>query len=186
MAQKNDDCRGGSRGDALADLYRRYWKSLHAYLARRTNSPDDAADLAQEAYARLARSADFLAIRSPRAFLFRTALNLLIDQRRAGKNLGRRTVILEEDLRCERKNPEEAALASDASRLLAEAIEALPPKCRRVFVLHKLHSLSYAEIEIKTGIRPRAIEKHILRGMLRVQQHFESYVGDGPTREDFE
>ena len=43
----------------------------------------------------------------------------------------------------------------------AAAIESLPPRCREVFVLHKVHELPQAEVALTLGISRKAVEKHV-------------------------
>ena len=61
---------------------------------------------------------------------------------------------------------------------MTEAIEALPPKCRRVFVLHKIHHLSHREISRVLGISGHAVEKHMMRALARCQSAFETPLQD--------
>jgi len=62
----------------------RYYDRLVRFLTRRSSSAEDAADLAQDTFARLS-SADLREIRKPESFLFTTALNLLRDQARSAQ-----------------------------------------------------------------------------------------------------
>ena len=55
-----------------------------AFLKRRSRSVEDAADLAQDAFARLS-AVDIAQIRRPGSFLFTTALNLLRDRARSSQ-----------------------------------------------------------------------------------------------------
>lgn len=50
-------------------------------------------------------------------------------------------------------------------QILQIAIQALPEKCRRVFVMYKLQHLSYEEISETLGLSRHAVEKHVGRGL---------------------
>jgi RNA polymerase sigma factor (sigma-70 family) len=41
----------------------------------------------------------------------------------------------------------------------------LPPQCRRIFLLHKVQHLSYAEIAERLAISPRTVEKQISKAL---------------------
>ncbi|MFB0487383.1 sigma factor, partial [Vibrio cholerae] len=56
-----------------------YYTELLRFLARKLGNSHDAADVAQEAYARVLDRNGSCAIVQPRAFLFRAALNLCTD-----------------------------------------------------------------------------------------------------------
>ncbi|MNN85745.1 RNA polymerase sigma factor [compost metagenome] len=48
---------------------------------------------------------------------------------------------------------------------LSDAIADLPPRCQMVFVMHKIHELSQAEVAERMGISLKAVEKHLRLGM---------------------
>jgi RNA polymerase sigma factor (sigma-70 family) len=79
---------GGREGEeALADLCRRYWYPLYAYVRRRGHSPDQAQDLTQEFFCRLLER-DFLSGVSQdkgrfRSFLLASCEHFLSNQREA-------------------------------------------------------------------------------------------------------
>lgn len=51
--------------------------------------------------------------------------------------------------------------AGELDAILAEAIAALPPRCREVFVLVRERGLAYAEVAALLGIAPKTVEIHI-------------------------
>ncbi|CAN7737921.1 RNA polymerase sigma factor [Pseudorhodoferax sp. LjRoot39] len=49
--------------------------------------------------------------------------------------------------------------------LLCRTIEAMPERCRQVFVMHKIHELPHAEVAQQLGIAHKTVEKHLRLGM---------------------
>ena len=66
----------------IASLVSEHGIPLEKYLARKLDSPEDAAELAQEAYMRLHRLEQPENLNNARAFLFQVATNLAVDQLR--------------------------------------------------------------------------------------------------------
>lgn len=153
---------------------------------------ETAADLAQESYARVLaveRSGETIA--EPRALLYRTARNLVIDGHRRnevrGQNLSAdadapEAVVegLAAPSACE---PEVSAMSSQAVGALLAAIGELPLRCREAFILHKFDGLSQADVARQMGISVTMVERHIKLGMLACracQDRLEGRVDDAP------
>lgn len=129
-----------------------------------------AADLAQESYARvLAVQQSGETIAEPRALLYRTARNLVIDQHRRDEVRGPHASLDDDGdealadqmagpQACE---PEAAAMSSQSVAAMLDTIAALPLRCREAFMLHKFDGLSQAEVAQQMGISLTMVERHI-------------------------
>lgn len=144
------------------------YHDLVDHLRRRLGSRERAQELAQESVSRvLALPPEHLL--SPRAFLFRTARNLEIDQFRAGQTrqaLHDATTDPESSEAPATDEPIRQLEAAQEHQRLHTAIASLPPRCREVFVLHKLEGLSQREVASRLGISLNMVEKHVMRGLL--------------------
>lgn len=146
---------------SVQETMRRHHESLLRFLRQQLRL-EDAADVAQEAYVRLMQYEGSGAIRSPSSMLFRIAINVTHDLSRAERLRKDRKVPFETDeLACDRPGPDREIQAQQELALVCEAIERLPPKCRRVFLLSRAHSMTYAQVAARCGISVKMVEKHI-------------------------
>lgn len=153
----------------------RYYRELLNFLSRAVNNREAAADLAQESYARvLAMQQDGVTIAEPRALLYRTARNLMIDQHRRDTVRG---VSAEPDHHADdfkvldtlaapaALEPETAAMSAQGVQAMLAVIGELPLRCREAFILHKFDGLSQAAVAQQMGISVTMVERHIKHAM---------------------
>jgi RNA polymerase sigma-70 factor (ECF subfamily) len=131
-------------------------------------------DVAQDACVRALGLAQPERIRDPVRYVLSIARNLFIDRKRGEQ---RETRVLNQLGHGETKTAE----AFDPERILAgkqnlesvlEAIEALPPRCREAFTLHRFEGLSYAAIARRMSVSTGTVEKHIAEAMLKLARSF--------------
>lgn len=60
------------------------------------------------------------------------------------------------------------------ARILEEAIEALPPRAREVFLLYRAGGTSYRDIAALLGISPRTVEYHIRQALIRCRRYVQA------------
>lgn len=146
-------------------------RTLRAYLRNQFPGHPDIDDLVQETYARLLQAREQTALRSPKAFLFTTARNAALDFFRRRKvvtidgiaEIGNLSVL--ED----KPSVADSICHDQELQLLAEAINALPNRCRQVITLRKLHGLSHREIATKLGIAENTVNAQIALGVIRLR-----------------
>ncbi len=169
-----------AKSEFVGSLYQRYWARLHSTIRGLVRSEDVAEDIAQDSFVRLTSMPEPETLEFPYAYLYRTALNLVKDRAKARRIRvqHRETFPENEQDNIEILSPEHHAMARQKLKVMTQAIEELPPKCRRVFLLHKVHGLSHKEIASVLGISGHAVEKHIMRALARCQAVYEKEVGE--------
>lgn len=160
--------------------------ALRARLRRIMPRRIDIDDLVAESMARAFDTGDFARITSGRAYLFRVARNLIIDQARRDK-----IVSFEQfgdfDL-IESSHSTEAQLeARDELRRLEAIVDTLPIQCRRAFILRRIYDKPVREIAEEMGLSVFTVDKHIARAtakvMLAIGEFEELRVG-GSLQQD--
>lgn len=161
-------------------MLERYYRELLNYFARQLKDRDGAADVVQEAYARvLTVQQAGQAIREPRALLYRTARNIVIDQQRhQAVSEAEGQEALDELPAPAIHQPEQAYAAHQRASQLVDVIEALPPRCREAFVLHKFEGLSHAEVAERMGISRNMVERHVMLAVLACRKHRDAALAD--------
>jgi len=149
-----------ARGDerALASLIERYAGRIHAHLCRMTGDRDDADDLLQETWVRVARGArGFDPGRRVRPWLYGIASHLATDLHRRRQVRSRAALAA--------PPPPAPAGALDGIDLRAR-LARLPQRLREVVLLRYYGDLDEAEMAEALGV-PRGTVKSRLHGALR-------------------
>ena len=130
------------------ELYRALEKPLYNVVYRWLWDPMESQDVVQEAFMRCWRARDRIRPEGFKAFVYRTALNLASNRRRARK-LWR--FVSFESLA---EEPADARHGAPVlSRQVQQAIDSLPETLRRVLLLCELAGLSYGEVAAVAGVR---------------------------------
>jgi RNA polymerase sigma factor (sigma-70 family) len=151
----------------------RHRAALHRYLMKFTSGAEDIEDLVQETYVRLYALADYRAVESPKALLFRIAHNLAVERARSKKTQATDSMADLEQLGVfSTEVPADEQLDSRRRfETFCAAVDRLPPLCRRVFVLRKVFKLTHAEISEVLGVSHSTIEKHVAKGLVRCRDY---------------
>jgi RNA polymerase sigma-70 factor (ECF subfamily) len=157
--------------NAITSLYIEHIGEIRRFLARRLSCVDAAAELAHEVFIHYMVAEPQSAVQNPRAFLFRIAGNIAIDHVRANPQKPWQRVDIADcgDLASEYPSPERFAIARQQLDHLRRAIEALPPKCREIFIRHKFDGLPQADLAKEYEVTVNAIEKHIVRALVQLR-----------------
>jgi RNA polymerase sigma factor (sigma-70 family) len=150
-------------GEQMTNYYRSFGAQLRAFLARQTRSVHDAEDLAQEVFLRLWRKGPCDEIRSLKAFVFKTASNLLKDRGRRtyGRMMRNATPAADMDFPDFGEEPCSVIESQETLIAFAEALARLRPSTRMAFLLYHLEGCSHAQIAAKMGISVSMVEKHV-------------------------
>lgn len=152
---------------SLAQAVEAYYEELRRFVWRRTGSACLADDIVQETWIRATTTGAAMPD-NPRAYLYRMAGNLAIDQlRQEGKQPCATTEDhLLEQVASTAPAPDMAVAARQELAVLVEAVRGLPEKCRLVFLLYRGRGLTMRQISARLGISEKTVEKHIARAMV--------------------
>jgi RNA polymerase sigma-70 factor (ECF subfamily) len=144
-----------------------HYDDLIDHLRRRFGDAASAQDVVHDVCLRLLSDPPAAEVRMPLAFLRRTATHLAIDRYRVEQARGAWVSSEAEppDVAGDVPGVERLLDARREIELLACAIETLPPRCREVFVMHKIHEMPQPEVAARLGISRNMVEKHVMRGL---------------------
>jgi RNA polymerase sigma-70 factor (ECF subfamily) len=162
------------RAERITRLFSEHNDSLVRFLAARLHSVQEAKEVAQEAYVRLLNLDDSGAVSFLRAFLFKTAANLAVDRLRS-RNRQRQAMNagLCDELR-EASTPDHEAAQVEEAEIVRRLIGELPPKCRQVFLLHRLHGEELPQIAKQMELSERMVRHYVLRATLYCRAGLEA------------
>jgi RNA polymerase sigma factor (sigma-70 family) len=161
---------GVARGEQplLETLSVRYRGALNRFFeSRAPQLRNDAEDLTQEVFIRIAKRGEGEPIERINGYVFQTASSVLTDRaRRRAVRGGDGHVGYDEDQHAiEDFSPERVLLAREQVAMVRTVLEQLPERVRAAFVLHRFDELGYAEIAKRLGVSVSSIEKYISHAM---------------------
>lgn len=176
----------GQVATSLEAVVEKYYDDLLSFVGKRCGSDAIAEEVVQEAWVR-AKSASVSTPDNPRAYVFQMVRNLLADHyRRNANNIETFGWQNDQSIRSSYQNnsseiiemdqapsQEEVAVAHQELQIISRTVEALPPKCRQVFLMYRGDELSMREISEKLDVSVKTVENHIRRAMLECRRSLQ-------------
>lgn len=151
----------------LAETYVSKRANLLRFLTARLGSKAQAEDVVQDLFLKLATVDPDLVVENSTAMLYRMAANLAVDHVRHRRRAMARDHAWNDvqptsggDPMAEQASAEQALAARQSLVALMSGVEALPPRMRTAFRLHKIEGRTCAETAQMMGISVKAVEKH--------------------------
>ena len=137
------------------------------FLRRNWPDPAEIADLRQETYIRVYEAARRKRPSPVQPFLFLVARNLMIDRLRHRNVVSIETLADADWLNMSdhQPAPEQRVAARQELQRMQDALNRLPPRCREVVVLRRVHGYSQREVAEKMGIKEETVESQMVKAM---------------------
>lgn len=150
---------------------------LRAYLRNVYPAVRDVDDVVQESYVRVWRRHAAKPIKSAKNFLFSVARHVALDLLRHERVS---PIVPVTDLSAlavldDGAGAVEKACSKEEISMLVEAIDALPPRCREILVLRKLHGVPQKEIARRLGLSEQTVQVQIGRGTRRCEEFLRAH-----------
>ncbi|MEM9835907.1 MAG: sigma-70 family RNA polymerase sigma factor [Bacteroidota bacterium] len=167
--EENTDAKGVCDSGVFDQLFLKLAPLLRNFLYYRTGSEAAADDLVQEAFLRLWNNCAKVLPEAAKAFVFRVANNLFLNQKQHEK-----VVLKFQQYQVRQKltaaSPEAILEEQEFKHRLEAAIAALPTGAREVFLLNRMEKMKYREIAELLGISQKAVEKRMHRALVELRK----------------
>lgn len=166
---------------ALEELFNRYRNQVFSLSYRMTGSAPEAEDLCQEIFVQVMRKiGSFQGRSSFSTWLYRVAMNRSRDYLRRKKRSPE--LLSQEGVVPEPADPgrgsgglESVAIASEAQRIVQEALVQLPLSLRAPLVLHELEGLQYSEVAVMLKLPVGTVKSRIFRARIKLAELLEPH-----------
>lgn len=153
--------------DELRDWMVKYGPALTTYFRKKVG-PGEAEDLVQDVFVALHDRGRVDDIEHVNRYLFRVAANVLKSRGKAATWDWSEYAGVEELELFDELSPERVLMAKQALSRLLLALGELPPRVEEAFVLHRFEDMTYREIAVRMGIKPKSVEALIIRALERI------------------
>lgn len=156
----------------LAELHRAHCGKLLRFFARH-GARQDAADLVQESFARLAGARakrPDLRIERPEAYLTTIASNLLRDRARVAACRSTAYHVPDDQVPLAGNDPIAALEARDLLERVQATLARLSPKTRSIFLAHRCDGISYKDIAIREGLSEKAVQQRMSKAIAQIKR----------------
>ncbi|MGE0791735.1 MAG: RNA polymerase sigma factor [Sandaracinaceae bacterium] len=176
MGASSPSAEGRFDAQALEDLYVRLERSLHNVVYRWLWDDAEAADVVQEAFVKLWDKRASVRAETVEPFVYRIALNLASNRRRARKV--RRHVQLESAEPTTEVTAATMLETREREAKVRAAVEALPDELRQIVVLTEMSELSYAQVAEVVGIPEGTVGSRRHRALAALRDRLAEVHGE--------
>ncbi|SEN10179.1 RNA polymerase sigma-70 factor, ECF subfamily [Duganella sp. CF517] len=145
---------------------------LRLILRRVCSGPAEIDDVVQEVYYKVLMLGSMAHVREPKAFLVRTAKNVVIDRLRREAIVSIEAMASLDELEIEdgSPSPERVVQARSELKWVIGLIANLPERCKAVFRARRIYGLSQIETAQTLGISEGIVEQETMKGMNLIAQ----------------
>jgi RNA polymerase sigma-70 factor (ECF subfamily) len=172
--------------EEFQQLYEGSYRDLTRRTRAKTGNQHDAEDASAQAFLKVMETEH--ALDCPRNYLFRTAKNMRINQRRHSDVRDRKQYLMETHFEEATPPPEEPLMHQQREELLQRALNALSPPLRSAVTLSEFDGLTYAEIveclarDFGMQLTERTVRRHVQLALKKLRHHISS--AEGQRKED--
>lgn len=161
---------------AFAELFRRYWKSVHTVVYGRIRSLDIAQEIVQNLFISIWEKRASISINHLPSYLHTAAKNRVINHIESQLIQKKHWDYYKQFIPDHDHTTEHAVEWSELMRAVENGMSRLPEKSRRIFRLHRFDGLSITEIAGSLKVSEKAIQYHITKSIKQLKLHLKDYI----------
>ena len=153
-------------------LYKRYVVYLINIAVKKTNTLEDAKDCVQEVFISIYHRKKFLhPIISLKAYLYKTLQNKIYNFKIKEHTRNQYEQTGADQINHTVDDVIEDYKTKELQSILKEAINQLPPKCRKVFLMSREEQMPYKEIASQLNISINTVDQHIQKALRKLRMY---------------
>jgi RNA polymerase sigma-70 factor (ECF subfamily) len=161
---------------AMPRIFESYYQEVCYHVYRIIPVRETCEDIAQSIFLELWKKRHDLDIRtSIGAYLHKMSLSRALNYIRDNKKHQHETEEKLTDTEIQYDSPLQQLTDQELQGVIEVAIDALPPRCREVFVLSRFEGLSYLEISRALDISPKTVENQISKALMLLRSALQTY-----------
>jgi len=168
-----------SRIGQLLEAFASLRPRMEALARSRAGNREAAEDLMQDTWIKLSLSASGAAVENPAGFVTAAARNTVVDhvrkdRRRAEIDAEVQSLLWDatDDI-----SPERVVIGREMLKMVESALDEMPERSRRIFLMNRLGGISHRQIARQLGISEEAVYYHIRRVLERLAAVRDSFGG---------
>lgn len=159
-------------------IFRFYYPGLVLFASQYVMYEEDAEEIVQDFFVRVWQKRDQVnQTGTLKPYFFtsvkNSSLNFLYKQKHQHKLIQEIVKISENNLLYQ----PDVFVMSDLQDAIRKAVNALPPKCREVFILSRINGLKNEDIANKLNLSKRTVETHVSNGLKQLRIELKDYIG---------
>jgi RNA polymerase sigma-70 factor (ECF subfamily) len=160
--------------DSFEEMYKVHYRMLRNAAENIIGDGDAAHDVVQDVFIKLWNRKDEIgAILNKKAYLFRAVINASITALENNKN---KSMIGDMKLELGGDHADSSVLAKELESKIQTALNALPPKCKAIFVLSRFEGLKNKEISEYLGLSIKTVENQMGIALKRMKEDLRPYL----------
>jgi len=156
-------------------VFREHYEPLTRYAHSILKNQEEAEDAVQRLFVKFWEKRFELQVDNTRAYLYRATYNTCLNQVKSTKN-SRYHVSDSDAIIATSDEASDRVLGEELQVQIAEAMDALPEKCRQVFQLSRFEEKSYKEISEELNISVKTVENHIAKALKIMRVELAEYL----------
>ena len=161
---------------AYSILYNQYLGGLSRYIYLFSKSKETSEEIVQDIFIMIWEKRETLtSINSFKSYLYRSAKNLLLDEIRKNQVKAKAAVILKPQTEESHEKADERLIYDEYYKIAEKAIELLPEKRKRIFLLRTREELSLDEIAEQLAISKSVVKKQLYAGISFVRKYMQQH-----------
>jgi len=163
--------------DVFEKTFREYYPVLCLFARKYVADADECKDLVHNVFLNLWQKRDEIDASQPlKPYLYRSVHNRCLNYLRDHKIIVRHDLMMDADKLEAYAESADLLEEAELSHKIKAALESLPEKCRKIFMLNRFEGKKYADIAEIEGVTVKAVEAQMTKALKLMRDNLKEYL----------